>query len=131
MGSSTLVVAAAILLIALITWLSFGSERRFRRAIASRATLDDREFVSPFYAGSQIPTDIPLRLRPIYCRYFNIEIGKIRPSDKPPEISDLDTVDLVRQIEVEFGVAIPDKDAEGVDGSFDSIVRYLASHSPT
>jgi hypothetical protein len=118
---------AALVIACLVTWFSFAPERRFRREVASREPLDDAEFIRQCYPGSEIPPDVPLRLRPIYCRYFDIEIGKLRPADRPPEIVDLDTVDLVREIEQAFGITISDQDAENIDGSFDSIVRHLAS----
>ncbi len=117
---------AIFAVVTIVTWLSFWPERRFRREIAERESLDDARFLQEFYADRQIPSDIPLRLRPIYCKFFEIEVGKLRPQDRPPEIVELDTVDLIRDIETEFGVKISDEDAEQIDGSFDSIVRYLA-----
>jgi hypothetical protein len=65
-------------------------------------------------------------------QYFDMEIGKLRPDDRPPEICELDNSDLIRQIEAEFGVTITDSDLENIDGSFRSIVRYLSiQHSAT
>jgi hypothetical protein len=114
--------------IALAVWLSFRSERMYRRELAERGSLNGDEFYKQYYADSGIPEDVPGRLRPIYSRFFDIEDGKLRPHDRPPEMNDLDTVDLVREIEAEFQIAISDKDAEQIDGSFDSIVRYLAAN---
>jgi len=111
------------------TWISFWPERKFRREVANREPLDDTQFFHEFYADTNVPADITCRLRPIYCKFFDLEVGKLRPEDRPPEIVDLDMIDLVRDIEAEFGVNISDKDAERIDGSFDSIARYLAEHS--
>jgi acyl carrier protein len=97
--------------------------------VANREPLDDTQFFGAFYANTDVPADTPRRLRPIYSKFFDIEMGKLRPDDRPPEIADLDTVDLVRDIETEFDIAVPDKDAEQIDGSFDSIVRFLSERS--
>jgi hypothetical protein len=51
-------------------------------------------------------------------------------ADLPPALVDVDTSGLVTSIESEFGVTIPDIEAEGIDGSFDSIVRFLAVRVP-
>ena len=74
-----------------------------------------------------VHADVPRRLRPIYGTFFVIDATRLRPTDRPPETTDIDTVGLVRDIEAEFDVTIPDADAENIDGSFDSIVRYLAA----
>jgi hypothetical protein len=113
------------------TWISFGNERKFRREFAQREPLDDARFFNEFYAATNVAADIVCRLRPIYCSHLDLEIGKLRPQDRPPEIVELDGIELIQDIEAEFGVTISDKDAEHIDGSFDSIARYLASRSPS
>jgi len=65
----------------------------------------------------------------MYCKVFDLEVENLRPQDRPPEIAELDLVDFVQDIEIEFGVKISDNDAEHIDGSFDAIARYLAEHS--
>ena len=81
------------------------------------------------YAETNVPADIVCRLRPMYCKVFDLEVENLRPQDRPPEIAELDLVDFVQDIEIEFGVKISDNDAEHIDGSFDAIARYLAEHS--
>jgi hypothetical protein len=120
----------AIFAIATIaTWISFWPDRKFHREVASRETLDDAQFFTQFYADTNVPPEIPRRLRPMYCKIFDIEAGKLRPHDRPPLLQELDLADFVGDIEAEFGVTISDKDAEHIDGSFDSIARYLAERS--
>ena len=122
-----LVPLAAIIVVAVIAaWISFAPERRFWREVAAREPLDDAEFYRQFYGESGVPHELVLRLLPVYCRMFHFEAGKMRPTDRTPLLIELDTSDYVRQIEQEFGLGIPDEDVEELDGSFDSIVRYLA-----
>jgi len=39
-------------------------------------------------------------------------------------------MELILDIESEFGISIPDRDAEGISGSFDSIVQFLVRKCP-
>lgn len=123
-ASAQLVVAIVVATIA--TWISFWPERRFYRELKLREPLSDCEFFRQFYADTDVPADLVRRLRPIYCKLFYIDPAKVRPLDRPPLLDDLDTSDLVHEIEAEFGLAIPHEHSEPLDGSFDSIVRYLA-----
>ena len=125
-----IVVPLVIGFVALIVWHSLASERAFHREWKLRHPMDDLTFYESFYESTGVPVDIPRRLRPIYGKFFGIDATRLRPTDRPPEIVDIDTVGLVRDIEAEFDVTIPDADAENMDGSFDSIVRYLAAQRP-
>lgn len=122
-----IVVPLALGVIAFYVWLSFASERTFHRTLKRRDPMDDMTFYESFYASTDVPADIPRRLRPIYANFFGIDEARLWPTDRPPEIVDVDTVDLLREIEIEFDVSMSDADAERIDGSFDSIVRYLAA----
>ncbi|MBI3467668.1 MAG: acyl carrier protein [Planctomycetes bacterium] len=124
--TATAAVVGFCLFVAIASWLSFAPDRRFRRELAGRAPLDDEQFFAKFYAGTRVDPDVPRRLRPIYCEVFGIDVEKMRPTDRPPLVCEIDTSELVTDIEQEFGVAISDEEAEGIDGSFDSIVRFLS-----
>ena len=115
-------------LVPILVWFSFRKERAFTRELAQRALQAPAEFAS-FYSTPE-EREIALRLLPIYSSFFGIEAGKLRPDDRPPEIVEIDTVELVLEIEAEFGVSIPDRAAEGLNGSFDSIVQYLVRNCP-
>jgi hypothetical protein len=130
-GRPYLSLAVLALIAGVVTWFWYAPERRYWREVARREPLDDAEFIRQFYADGAVPAEIILRLRPLYCRMFGFEIGKLRPTDRPPALNELDTTDFVWEIEEEFGIDIPDQDAENIDGSFDAIVRYLASRPAT
>ncbi len=99
---------------------------KFRRVLARRKALSDAEFIAEYYDDTMIPADIPLRLRPIYGQYFEIDPLKIQPEDLPPDIHEFDTRPLVDAIENEFGIRISDDDQERTTGEFQSIVRLIA-----
>ncbi len=117
----------AVLLIVLpvFFWLSLRTDRRFRKELSSRSPLGDSEFVRTYYADSDIAPDIPIRLRPIYADFFELDHLKLVPSDRPPGIVEVDNAPLVEAIESEFDVKISDSAAEQIDGSFQSIVDFL------
>lgn len=119
---------AIVAIASVAAWISFWPERKFRKELSQREPIDDATFFREFYSASGIPEDIPRRLKPLFCEFFQIEPGKLRPADRPPEIVELDTVDLIRDIEKEFVLSISDKDAEQINGSFDSIVQYVVKH---
>jgi hypothetical protein len=116
-------------LASLATWASFIPERRFHRQYAARPRLDDDQFFQAYYAESDVSLDIVRRLRPIYAGFFELDPTQLHPLDRPPELIELDTADLLESIEKEFRVSMNDSDAEQLDGSFDSIARYLARHA--
>jgi len=120
-------ISAVIALASILAFVSWLPEHRFRRQLKCRESLDDARFFNEFYADSSISADIPRRLGPLYETFFRIPSGKLRPYDQPPALVDVDTSDLVRSIEKEFGVTISDIDLVGIDGSFDSIVRDLGN----
>ncbi len=98
---------------------------RFRQTLACRKSLSCAEFIAAFYDGTNIPANIPLRLRPIYGKYFELDPAKIHPSDLPPDIYDFDTEPLVNAIEKEFGIVIDGDQQERTTGKFDSIVKCV------
>ena len=104
---------------------SMYGDYRFRAELANRPPLNNDEFIAQFYADSEIPSEIPLRLRPIYGNYFEIDPDKIHPDDLPPDIGEFDTKPLVDAIEKEFGITINDDEQERTTGEFASIVKCV------
>ena len=111
-----------------LVWSWISSEWQFRSEMATRPPLDVALFYRQLYKSTDIPEDIPRRLKPIYGRFFNLDVTKLRPADRPPEIAERDNSVLIREIEEEFGMTFSDRDLERINGSFDSIVQYLAKH---
>ena len=98
---------------------------RFRKRLKARDPLSDAEFVAEYYSDSGIPSDIPIRLRPIYGNFFEIDQLKIHPDELPPDIFEFDTIQLVDAIEREFDIKLDDNTQEQTTGEFDSIVRCI------
>jgi acyl carrier protein len=110
----------------LLTYL-FRPERHAQRALMRRSRLDDQAFYDRFYGGTNIPEDIPIRLRRIYAEQFGQEWIKVYPQDDVGEAyPDLDLAELLCEVEDEFGVSFPEEVGRELSGTFDSIVQYLA-----
>lgn len=117
--------ALSILGIPFALWLPMRANYKFRRRLANRKPLSDEAFIKQYYVNTIIPSTIPLRLRPIYGNYFQIDPKKIHPDELPPDIFEFDTSPLVDAIEQEFGITICDDEQERTTGEFGSLVRMI------
>ena len=90
--------------------------------------MDDRAFYETHYGCSGIPEDIPVRIRKVYVEQLGACWMGVRQDDNVCESDpDLPFAELLYEIEDEFGIKIPDVDMKRMDGTFDAIVRYVAS----
>jgi acyl carrier protein len=106
----------------------YASHSRFERELAARPQPDDRTFYDAWYQGSGIPEDIPIRVRKVYTEQLGQYWRGVRPSDNAClAYPDLDFAELLYEIEDEFGIRIPLEDIKVLDGTFDAVVRYVAS----
>ena len=102
-------------------------ERAFERELKGRRELDDDAFFETFYGTTDIPRCIPIRLRRIYVDELGALWSKVTPRDNLELVyDDIDLDDLVEEIRQEFAVPFPLKELVLLDGSFDSVVKYLA-----
>ena len=101
---------------------------RFERELLSRPQLDDQAFYEAHYGSSGIAEEIPIRVRWVCVEQLGDCWKGVRPEDNVCEFEpDLDLAELVHEIEDEFGIKIPDEDINRMNGTFDEIVRYVAS----
>jgi hypothetical protein len=100
----------------------------FAREMSARPLLSDDEFYETFYGTTDIPVDIPIRLRKLYAYQLGDAWQKIWPQDVVTKASaNLNFADLLAKVEDEFGVTIPREAMQTMDGSFGGIVQYVAS----
>lgn len=117
------------------------TERAYETERARRPQLDDAAFYDTFYAGTEVPQDIPIRYRRLLEAILGENLAGLWPDDNIAAIyDDLDFADVIYRIEREFKVRIPLAEnlkppltcQEGaasqgtIDGTFDSVVRHLA-----
>lgn len=102
------------------------SEWLWRRELKKRKPLSVQQFYQQFYRTSGVSEQIVARLLALQANYWKIDAALIRPEDDYPRVFGDDGA-FVKRIEVEFDITIADHDLEKVDGSFDSIARYIDS----
>ena len=90
--------------------------------------MDDQTFYEACYGGSGIPEDIPIRVRKVYVEQLGDCWKGVRLDDNVCESDpDLDLAEQLFEIEDDFGIKIPWDEMRKLDGTFDAIVRYVAS----
>lgn len=94
-------------------------EKRLEDVFSGRESLDSEDFYSRFFAKTDIPKYIPIRLRKIFEEHLNADFSRIAANDDfSKELSclwDFDSlanVEILIAIEKEFGVSFSDAEAE-------------------
>ena len=96
--------------------------------MSSRPLMDDETFYDTYYGKSGIQQQIPVRLRTL----FAVQLGKpwkhLVPTDKVEDVyPDLGFEELVFEAEEEFGIQVGIEEIQQLDGTFDSLVRLIAT----
>jgi hypothetical protein len=106
--------------------LDSAESRAFRKKLKTRQETEDDEFFNRFHAGTGISRDVPVRLRRLCATQIHPLLSRVHPSDVMQAVHDeIDLGDFLREVEVEFGVTWSREDMAALDGSFDSVVRWL------
>jgi acyl carrier protein len=124
------VVVVGLVAIGLVLWLQ---EHSVRRIVERR--LRDREPRTPEGFGrhyfSPDTSSVATRLREILSRHIEIDLSRLSPDDRfiedleMVELDSLSTVNFAVDIEREFGITIPDADAERLK-TFRDVVEYVS-----
>jgi len=103
-------------------------EREFRRNLRERPKLNDDEFYARFYADSSIPKHLAVQLRALLATQFGLDLGALHPLDNLIYADvELDWAFLMDEINEEFDIVVPEEMIGKLDGTFDSLVRCIAS----
>jgi hypothetical protein len=103
-------------------------DRRFLRELDERPILDDRAFYDTYYSGTGISEAIPAVVRKVYAERLDHRWNAVQPADRATDFDpELDLSDLLFAVGKAFGMCIPLDDMKAMDGSFDAVVRYIAS----
>lgn len=100
-------------------------ERANWKRLKQRELLDDDAFYERFYAGTDIPKEIPLCLRRLYAE--ELQMDEVWPEDNAVEFDgELDFGDVLDRAERDFGVRFTEEEIRQIDGSFGSVVKLVA-----
>jgi acyl carrier protein len=107
---------------------------KFAKEVRSREPMDDETFWATSYKKSGIPLVIATTVRRVYGEQLGHDPARLRAEDFDPAIWEIDTIELVMEVEEAFGISISDREAERTSGSIDSLVRLVAGkldHTPS
>lgn len=129
----TAFVVFAIVSAPVIYWLMWcedfdgiASTGRYRRALKSRKPLSPKEFYQEFYSEAGIDRGLVERFLNLTAEFWTVDRSMIRPEDNFCAMNGHDFDDeFIEKLKAEFAVELSDQDRSGVDGSFDSIVRWV------
>ena len=126
----------------LTRWSYSASEREYAETRRLRPRLSESEFYETFYADTGIPRAIPARLRKLLESIIGDDLAALQPEDNIAAIYDgLDFADVLYRVEREFHLRITSGvfhsptetprscPTDRIDGTFDSVVRYLSARS--
>ena len=109
--------AALFFILALLVWWldpNARRERRFTTKLKVREPLSDAAMVSRYFATDDIVPETPGRVRRLFAKQMGYPADKLLPDDDLTFYwYDLDMIELMKELEVDFGIEITDKDAEG------------------
>lgn len=109
------------------------NRRRARRHLAGRPPLSAEEFGRTYFGSSDSLARVAARTRQILARHLPVELEGLAPDDKlvadlrMDALDSMSTVEFVWELEKEFGVKIPNKEAEAM-WTFRDVVSYVHSH---
>jgi acyl carrier protein len=105
---------------------------RLERELEARPQQDDQAFYEAYYGSSGISKDIPIRIRKVYVEQLGECWRGVRPGDNVDEICpDVDFAEVLYEIEDEFRIKMSSEDMKKMEGTFDAVVRYVASQRQT
>ena len=114
-------------------WLSERSvRRRVLRRMQSRAARTPDQFGQALFPPESAP--IAAKIRQILARHLGLDLSRLSPEDTFAELEmvaldSMATVGFVLDLEREFGIKIPDRDAEKMK-TFRDVVDYVAGALP-
>jgi hypothetical protein len=100
----------------LVCWLdpTQRRERRYNAELAARKPMADEEMVSTYFAEGTITPHVPGQVRRVIAQHMGYPAEKLLPDDDLMFYwAEVDTVELVKELEALFGITIPDVSAEG------------------
>jgi len=123
------VIIAVLVAIGGAVWLSERTvRRRVLRRMQSRPARRPEEFGRDLFPPES--ASIATKIRGILARHLTVDLSRLSPEDtfvdlEMAELDSMATVGFVLDLEREFGIKIPDRDAERMR-TFRDVVQYVS-----
>lgn len=99
---------------------------KFAKEVRSREPVDDQTFWATSYKKEGISFEIATTVRRVYGEQLGHDPLRLRADDFDPALLEIDSIELVIEVEQALDVSISDDESERISGSIDSIVRLVA-----
>ena len=107
-------------------------QRMLRKELKTRPKLDDKEFYEHFYRDSGVSAAIPIVIRRELEMAMGLDLGGLLPHDNLQIIDgEIDLADVFFRLKRVFSIEIPRRRWHEIDGTFDSLVNFVAQANPT
>ncbi len=106
---------------------------RALRHMRERPSLDDVDFGRHYFSTEQ--SGVAARIRRILAGHIPVDLSRLHPDDRLVEdirmdvLDSMSTVEFVLDVEMEFGISIPDSVAVEMRTLRD-VIDYVAAHLP-
>jgi hypothetical protein len=125
------IVAVLGLVVWLLMWRLDPSLRRTREyeaELATREPLPDADMIARHFAMDDVAAEVPSRVRRVFAKHMDYPAEKLLPDDDFAFFwAELDMVDLVRELESGFGIAITNAEAERTPCTIREVSLLVAS----
>jgi hypothetical protein len=101
------------------------SQLRFEQERQTREPVFASQFYDHYYQGSDLDRDVVNRFLSLCADQWSIDAALIRPTDNYFRIYDADAAVFFDELKYRFGIEPRDGELENIDGSFDSLARYV------
>jgi hypothetical protein len=102
------------------------ASRAYQRELHRRPELDGDAFFNQYYADTDVPKEIPLRIRQLLARKVDHWLMRVQPNDLLYLINDdLDLAEVLYILEKDFGCKFAKEDVKSWNGSFRLVGEYV------
>jgi len=117
-------------MIVVVWWLdpNLRRGRKFEAELSVREPLPDAEMVSRYFASDNVAPEVPPMERRIFAKHTEYPAEKLLPDDDLTFFwVELDMVELLKELESEFGITITDALARHTPCTIRAVSRMVAN----
>jgi hypothetical protein len=105
----------AVVVCLLMWWLdpNLRRQRKYEAELKDREPLPDEEMMTRYFATDDGPSKVPAQVRRVFARHMEYPPDKLLPDDDLAFFwAELDTAELIEELESEFKITISQAEAE-------------------
>ena len=122
--------AAVVVVWRLVWWLDpdLRRDRKFETELLARELLTDDGMISRYYASDNVAPEVPAKVRRLFAKYMDYPAEKLLPDDDLTFFwVEQDMVELIKELESEFGITITDTLANQTSCTIRAVSQLVAN----